>query len=311
MLSSSLWIDSPEIIAASWPQFQELASDRLGSIAETCPQGLDAYYRFSRDGFLLMPNAVSHVAIDNYLEALGAACESRSIQLLASRGHSNVKDLSELDPGVPLTKILDTYAKIPQALELAFSPVIYNFLRGLFCASPMAFQGLHFEVGSTQAVHQDPAYVVVNAYAHNFAATWIALEDIVPGSGELVYYPRSHRIGPFVYDGKYSRYCWNPELDGDLIHSHHLNWLHEESSRIGQTLNSLIIKKGDALVWHSNLAHGGGAIDDSGLTRRSLVTHYCPAVNMPMYMSEWPPVLFSERVKTDPRGFFYSSRYYN
>ena len=33
------------------------------------------------------------------------------------------------------------------------------------------------------------------------AASWLAMEDIKPGSGELHYYVGSHRIREFLFDG--------------------------------------------------------------------------------------------------------------
>jgi len=33
-------------------------------------------------------------------------------------------------------------------------------------------------------------------------------------------------------------------------------------------------KKGDVLIWHANLVHGGAPILEKGLTRKSMVVHY-------------------------------------
>ncbi len=41
-------------------------------------------------------------------------------------------------------------------------------------------------------------------------ATWIALEDVQEGTGELEYYPGSHRIKDFVFNEKFK---WVPESD--------------------------------------------------------------------------------------------------
>jgi ectoine hydroxylase-related dioxygenase (phytanoyl-CoA dioxygenase family) len=36
----------------------------------------------------------------------------------------------------------------------------------------------------------------------------------------------------------------------------------------------LIAKKGDVLIWHANLIHGGAPIRNKALTRKSMVVHY-------------------------------------
>ena len=46
----------------------------------------------------------------------------------------------------------------------------------------LLFQSLSFIKGSNQGIHQDTAYVVTDQ-PMKLIATWIALEDINPGSG--------------------------------------------------------------------------------------------------------------------------------
>ena len=42
-------------------------------------------------------------------------------------------------------------------------------------------------------------------------------------------------------------------------------------------------KKGDILVWHADLAHGGSPVTRPELTRQSLVGHFCPRSANPNY----------------------------
>ena len=35
-----------------------------------------------------------------------------------------------------------------------------------------------------------------------------------------------------------------------------------------------LAKKGDVLIWHANLVHGGMPIEDKNTTRKSMVIHY-------------------------------------
>jgi phytanoyl-CoA hydroxylase len=48
------------------------------------------------------------------------------------------------------------------------------------------------------------------------AACWIALEDIRPGSGELMYVPGSHRLPDWTFGE--GRKHWNPSEDGNDTH---------------------------------------------------------------------------------------------
>jgi ectoine hydroxylase-related dioxygenase (phytanoyl-CoA dioxygenase family) len=182
--------------------------------------------------------------------------------------------------------VLDTYVHLPAARDLIFAPPVARFLELVFEDGVLAFQGLHFERGSTQDIHQDTAYVV-SEEPMKLCASWIALQDVVPGSGELIYYPGSHRLPDWLYSGQYKHY--NHERDRHEEHLGHLRSLHERSKERGLELASFLPKKGDVLIWAADLAHGGSKITDPSLTRRSLVTHYTPASTSPYYFRFIPP----------------------
>ena len=51
-------------------------------------------------------------------------------------------------------------------------------------------------------------------------------------------------------------------------------------------------KKGDVLIWHANLIHGGEAIRTKGATRKSMVAHYfCEGVICYHEISQRPALL--------------------
>ena len=304
-LNSELWIDSPDLFGCT----------SIDSFVEACATHCEAYgvnpstlWDFFINGYAIIDNAVPLELIDAYLARIGQIREQSPSDVLASCGRDPMP-LSELDPAKPLTKILDTHWIAQEANPLVFSDKIRNFIACLLDEELLAFQSLHFEVGSTQAVHQDPAYVVIAGRPNHFAASWIALEDIGIGSGELVYYPKSHRFDNFLYGLQKNRKHWDPAIDGNEIHDHHLFWLHEEAQRKGLTLSRFAPRKGDALIWHSDLAHGGGEITQKNVTRRSLVTHYTRISDTPYYFRDtigWR----SSRVMTFPGWGHKCSMYY-
>lgn len=250
---------------------------------------------FIENGYVILEGAVSHAAVDAYKHALQDAAQTDSTALVASvpvygPQDKDVVPLAQADLNAPLTKVLDTYVHLPSALELSFAEPIVKFLTAVFEGGILAFQGLHFERGSTQAVHQDTAYVVLEK-PMNLCATWVALEDVQPGSGELMYYPGSHRLPDWLYSGAYKHY--NHERDKHEEHMAHLKALVDRSQERGLKLETFLPKKGDALVWAADLAHGGSQIGDPALTRRSLVTHYTSASTLPYYFRFLP----SERKK--------------
>jgi hypothetical protein len=177
-------------------------------------------------------------------------------------------------------RIVDYYFFSARCRDLLFDPAIERFLKVVFEADPILTQSLSFEHGSEQLMHQDTAFVIMNTPLR-FAASWIALEDIRSGSGELMYYPGSHRWDDFLFSGRFKH--WDRERDGDQQLVDWQRWMDREAEKRGVARELFHAKKGDVLIWHGGLAHGGAPIRDSSLTRRSLVGHYCASGTRPLY----------------------------
>lgn len=288
----SLWIDKPtaeDVIAtlSADPATSEVASH------------LKNFHTF---GFCIIPNAVPTATIDRYLTEYKQLMAADTLKI--SLGHE-ISSAKGADLMVPLTKLLDVHIHSKAAQEIAFASPIKAFLQQLFGEPALAFQTLHFETGSTQAVHNDTAYVVLNE-PKSLCASWVALEDIQPGTGELIYYPGGHRFGEFLYQNH--RKNWSQDEDGHEIHNHHLKWLHARATELGIELETFRPKKGDVLFWHADLPHGGGPITKKNSTRRSLVTHYCPARCTPHYFRFID--VEKQRKQKVPAGGYVSSFYY-
>ena len=178
-----------------------------------------------------------------------------------------------------------------------------RFLAILFEGPPLLFQTLGFEYGSQQGIHQDTAYVVVDSPLA-MVGVWIALEDVVEGSGELQYYDGSHRLPEYQFGGKFKH--WDATRDGQEPHAEWSSLLHQNAQAMNLPLLTFRPRKGSVLFWHADLAHGGSPITKPGTTRRSLVGHYCPAAATPYWFQFFPQYA----VKTPYRNSFYCSQYY-
>ena len=174
------------------------------------------------------------------------------------------------------TKMLDLYAFSRIAREAIASPRTVEFLSAVFEGQPKAFQGLTFWNGSQQAIHKDTAYVKIDSNPMHLVATWLALEDVQPGTGELEYYVGSHRAPDFLFGGSSK---WMESHTSE--HERFLQSLHDDATRLGHVKGSFLANKGDVLVWHADLAHGGSPVGQPSRTRKSLVTHYTPVSDDP------------------------------
>lgn len=163
-------------------------------------------------------------------------------------------------------RLQDLWTVITEVRELATNTYILNILEFLFNDKPRPFQTLNFPVGTQQSVHSDALHFNSDPFG-KMCGVWIALEDIEPSSGPLFYYPKSHLLpglseevlGFMPVSDNYSKvieYWENQIRDNNLQRK------------------EAIIKKGQALIWHANLLHGGMPRTNSYLSRHSQVTHY-------------------------------------
>lgn len=266
------WLDS-----ADFREQLELRASS-GTIAEELRSQLE---QFERDGYIVLEGAASNEDLDRFESSISKAFREGHEHLIAQQPGSLVPMRVSDETPRDGTRIVDSFAVIPAALELFCSPRLVRFLRAVLGEKPMLFQSLSFDKGSEQGLHQDTAYVVVD-HPLELAACWIALEDVQPGSGELQYLVGSHRLPDFDFGG--NKKHWNSEQDGNAIHEEWARWLVSEGQRRGLALKKFMAKRGDILVWHADLAHGGSPIADRDLTRKSLVGHFCPTSVLTNFM---------------------------
>ena len=273
------WIDRSDAV--------RVLEEKLASGWLTAAEAL-LFREWHRQGYVVLEKAVAPDVIDQ----INADCrrfwsgQDPRLRAVESGSGKHVPPTPALW-ATPGCRLLDIYFYSAAAREAIFSAPIVRFLNLLFERDLLAFQSLTFEQGSQQGIHQDTAYVVVSSPLE-MAASWIALEDVQPGAGELSYYEGSHRLPEFLFGE--TRREWNPEIDGPEQHAQFSLDLHTNAKKMGLPLRQFGAKKGDVLIWHADLAHGGAAIThvNPQVTRRSLVTHYCPYDVEPRYFQAAP-----------------------
>ena len=234
-------------------------------------------------GMVVIQSAIESQTIDAYLnevESLKHNKSSSPLLITASTlpeptPYSEAQSIQNSS-----VRVVDDYFYSLCSRNLLLNPVITNFLESIFETKPVLTQSLAFTMGSEQAIHQDTAFVRMNS-PMKLAAVWIALEDVIQGSGELIYYPGSHRWSDYLFSGRFKHY--DEERDGPKQLSNWYQWIHDEAKRQNTILETFLPKKGDILFWHAALAHGGAPIENPNATRKSLVGHYCSEGSRPLY----------------------------
>ncbi len=182
-------------------------------------------------------------------------------------------------------KALDLHWISEPIREAIFCDKVLEFLHLIFERRALATQTLAFWRGSAQAAHQDSAHVNYSL-PMQFAASWIALEDVREGAGELFYHVGGQCMPEFLYRGKYKgteeAARLNPGCDVNDALAEHVGSIRHTSQEMSLETERFLAKRGDVLFWSADLPHGGGSISPA-TTRKSVVTHYCPREVVPAY----------------------------
>ena len=298
----------PSAFGGLWPDLanaRDIVEGKLeiGQLTENQAALLSSWIT---DGYVVLEQAVPYQLIDSVVRDLEKAF-SGGMPKVRFECHKVASGLMGWDPEIVrhAAKVIDMHHFSPAARELMFANAISDFLGLIFESKAFASQSLGFIRGSGQEGHQDSAYVPYTI-PRQFAATWVALEDVTVGAGELFYYPGSHRFPDFLYGDRFksiaeaTRYGYVVERSEIEQHVEKLRD-HAKTSELSKKV--LVAKKGDVLVWHADLVHGGNPVS-AEITRKSFVTHYCPKRNSP---------LFSEHMSIDiyeHYGHIFTSQHY-
>ena len=155
--------------------------------------------------------------------------------------------------------------------DIGHNQSLKELLGLLLKGKPMLFQSLNFKSGSEQATHSDAIHMTTYPLG-GLLGVWIALEDITDDNGPLHYYPGSHKL-PYYLNADYDN-DGNYFMIGNKSYSVYENLMRKKIDELGLEKKIFKAKKGDVLIWHANLFHGGEPHKDKDQTRKSMVLHY-------------------------------------
>ncbi|MBC7748561.1 MAG: phytanoyl-CoA dioxygenase family protein [Methylotenera sp.] len=150
-------------------------------------------------------------------------------------------------------------------------PLLINILSMLMGKKVFLFQSINFYKGSEQSAHSDIVHMTTFPQGY-LIAVWIALEDVSLDQGPLFYYPGSHKL-PYFMNSDYD-HGGNKYFLGKRVYKNYENAISSLISDKNFERKTFEAKKGDLLIWHANLLHGGSPILRPDSTRKSMVLHF-------------------------------------
>jgi hypothetical protein len=242
MASANLpWVESPffyEILAE-----KKLPQDKA-KLAE----------EYNRDGFVVLPGILPVELVDRVREDVETRGFDPNFQFRMQRNEVRVQDFWKVSDAVR---------------ELACFPAILETLDFLYHRPAVPFQTLDFKFGSQQRTHSDTIHFS-SLPSRFMCGAWVALEDVTEENGPLFYYPGSHKLPEYDFShirpsakiASYDNYIEYEDFIQRIVAEYKLE------------KKTFLAKKGDVLIWSSNILHGGSPVTRAGATRWSQVTHY-------------------------------------
>lgn len=236
--------------------------------------GEPARESWQKHGYALLPQVVPHSLIDTINEEVARFRKTCG----------EAKDEFGFGQRIGLFHV-----KSESSMRAALSAPLRAFLAWAFQDEPLLYGSLTFEAGTEQSAHIDAIFFFTQPQ-HAMAGCWIALDDVHPDAGPLFYYPGTH-LWPLDRgeDVLRRRPEMKAELDKLVASRARQEALNDFAARLGNEWTAMlkarleasklepvtaIVRKGDVVVWHPLLVHGGLPRKNRALPRRSMVVHY-------------------------------------
>lgn len=214
----------------------------------------EAIRNWKENGYIILENYFSGSVVDSI---------NQEIDRLLKDKQNNINDFN---------KIMFANKQSDLIKNITLDKHITSILSFILGKEVIPFQTINFITGSEQRTHSDSIHMTTYPLGY-LIAIWIALEDISPEQGALSYYPGSHRLN-YILNKDYNKGGDSLKIGNEKHYSAYEDKIAEVARQSGISKKIFSAKKGDVLIWHANLLHGGEPITNTSLTRKSMVVHY-------------------------------------
>lgn len=267
----SIWLDQDDAHAR--------IGDRLRSGQITAAEAGNLR-KFADDGYLVVSIDAGAEAASDFDANVNRLWREKPANI-AYAYDSPARRLSRADEQAhrrPRYRFHDLHSAFETALRFYLDATLLRYATLILDQAAVSTQSLYFEFGSQQALHRDSIVVPTPVFGELLAA-WIALEDIDDASGPLEYVPGSHKLPMFEF--RPGQYMFDGTSMGEAEIQAAMKFHDEESAKRGLRRQRFLAKRGQVLIWHSALLHGGAAVTGETKTRKSFVVHYSTLRNHP------------------------------
>ena len=169
-------------------------------------------------------------------------------------------------------RIVDAGKDCSKVVDLALHDKVLSLLKLFYKKNPIPFSTINFLKGTEQPLHSDTIHFgsIPKGY---LSACWVALEDTDENNGALRVVEGSQKLRDIDYYDLKIKPAKNMKMVEDIYREYE-QYVRDLINVLGMEEKIVSMARGSALIWSSNLLHGGGVIKDHSKTRYSQVIHY-------------------------------------
>lgn len=242
---------------AHLPQTERnISEEKLSSTAffkNLSEENKESALRYGDNGYMILRNFISPETAENV---------NTEIEKLMKDGTLKFRYGGKLMFAIHHSEIIRNIGSDKNLLE---------FLSVLLDGNAKLFQSINFINGSQQKTHSDSIHMTTYPLG-GLLGVWIALEDVDENNGALHYIPGSHKL-PYFLNSDYDNEGTALKI-GKKSYKAYEEFLEKKVQELGLKKEIFRAKKGDMLIWHANILHGGEPHTDKNRTRKSLVYHF-------------------------------------
>jgi len=236
----------------------------------------EAAERLREAGYVHLKQCVAKNLINDSITAYGSWCsahEELSTKLRSDGRRPRIVNLHSSQ--IVLKRLMTRSTRLLEVLDY------------LFGYRTSIYTSLTFQFGTEQPLHIDTPVFRTEPDGFYFGV-WVALEDADTQNGALFALKGAHKgtlINPLLFareNGDNLKelipedpYLWSPYQDAVV----------KKCKEEGYKEVLIQAKKGDVVIWHPSLPHGGSRINDPNQSRLSIVFHVTPE-NVPVYQAD-------------------------
>jgi ectoine hydroxylase-related dioxygenase (phytanoyl-CoA dioxygenase family) len=235
------WIESPFFD-------QELTNKKID------PKLKSLASEYHQNGFVVVKNIFSEKELNSVIEDMDSMGFNKAFHTTNYRDQFRVQDFWNHSDNIK---------------NLSCKKEILDILRVFFDREPLPFQTLNFKIGSRQAAHSDSIHFS-SLPSRYMCGVWVALEDMTEENGTVFYCPGSQNLGEIDF----THIIDKPRRTTYEDYKIYEEFMEQMILEKGMKKVPFYAKKGDVLIWSSNIIHGGMPVLNDNLTRYSQVTHY-------------------------------------